>query len=163
MVDNGDNPPPGWAFPPSPLASLDPDIEIPASPSPGRTLTITPCEWVWVLDDNDTPDDPDDDYYDRVDDYGLYSNPCIFSAIESYGDSKIGSETEISTSRTRFNLYSKGYAGEGSTDLIEIKYRHIPRGTLIIKLSDVVNLAIPVPTPSINGNSNHGSGTLESR
>ena len=139
----GDASPPssGWYISPVPPNPFVPDVTIPGATGPGRTLTVTEGEVTYQKIDPD-PDVEDDEYY------AITESSFESSAIESYGDSNLGSETEISTDRWNFKLSSTGkIAGTLSFDFIEIKYVHnltTGHGTLTITVLDTVPIVIPV-------------------
>ncbi len=139
----GDASPPssGWYISPAPPKPFVPDVTIPGATGPGRTLTVTEGEVTYQKIDPD-PTVEDDEYYVITD------SSFESSAIESYGDSNLGSETEVSTDRWNFKLSSTGeIAGTLSFDFIEIKYVHnlaTGNGTLTITVLDTVPIVIPV-------------------
>ena len=139
----GDASPPssGWYISPAPPKPFVPDVTIPGATGPGRTLTVTEGEVTLRKIDPD-PNVEDDEYY------AITDSSFESSAIESYGDSNLGSETEVSTDRWNFKLSSTGeIAGTLSFDFIEIKYVHnltTGNGTLTITVLDTVPIVIPV-------------------
>ena len=83
---------------------------------------------------------------------GLEDDPTS-SAVESYGDGNLGSETEFSASRDDFDFSSTGKAAGTSIELIKIRYRQVPgrgEGRLILefpRLADSTRLEITVCDP----------------